>query len=463
MTTPMHDLFDDLAATVPASVSSAGLAKLAYADGRRRRRARRLRTVSLATFVVLLAILVLPTTVVPEVQALSGGKRPKGVHGYPRRIDHQWLIRNLPGRPGPVAGLLQAVHHHATWDELDGRYAVSASGHRWRIPDGARDADQYPNLSSDGRWLGYMSSKGGPYVVQDLVAGRRIEYPQLGSNTVPGPITPYAGQGQSPGFWSPDGRRLLLIGSAPSGPQGSGLILEPASGALTAIGRVGHAAILAGWSGNDRIVWLEPTSKGLGAAPDRIDQVETDVQGNEIRRVRLRAAEPWRDTLNQWSASVSPSGEQVAISEHDAGSARVRRFSLETGLEVQPVLTSTGIYEPCGLAWAGSAVVVPKHLRGVLLVERLRPKGSATVRVTRSVVSSRVGGQCIVWASDAIGGSARGGWVFGTQTATWTWWWREWLLGAAALIAAPLAWAFWIRRIRRRRRQSFEWTTTPGR
>jgi hypothetical protein len=443
---PLRELFDDLVVQVPEAVAPPELAERAYAGSRRRRRARALRVVSVAASVVLLAALVLPTAVVPELRALSGRPGSKGVDGYPRRIDRQWIIRNLPDRPGPIAALLDTYHEerHA-WTEPDGWYAVNERGHRWRIPDGGDRTDQYPNLSRDGRWLGRLSGNDGPYVLHDLVTGRRVEFPQIGSNRgdATPPLMVYS---QSPGFWSPDSRRLLLSGSTRSGSTSSMLLLDAESGSLTAIARTGH---LAGWSGNDRIIWLD--SHGRGEAPQRINLVETDTRGAPLRRAQLRPADPWSDSLSQWSGSVSADGRRVAVA-NDSRPESVRLFSVDTGLQLGAELPVPDLVTPCSLAWAGNDVVAPMHpYDGVFAAKRL-----GSVRDNPLVVvSPRVGAHCTIWASDAIGGSPRGGWLLRTSTAGWTWWWREWLLGGSVSVA--LLWLL-LRGGRRRTRGR----ATPG-
>jgi hypothetical protein len=442
MSAPLRELLDDLVVNVPAVVAPPELAQRAYADSRRRRRARALRTVSIAASVVLLFALALPTSVVPELKALSGRTGPKGIDGYPRRIDKQWLIRELPDRPGPIAAILYAVHHRGTWDEPDGWYAVNAWGHRWRIPDGGGRSDHYPTVSRDGRWLGYLGGEDGPYVVHDLVTGRRVMYPQIGDNaslrTSRFMVFP-----QMPAFWSPDGRRVLLAAAERAGTESVRLVLEPQTGSLTAVPRRGNPL---GWSADDRIVWLDRGEPG--DRPEREDLVITDQHGEELRRLELRGVASWLDSVSQWTGSLSPDGKQVALVNDASSSEEVRVFSVETGRELWTSPIPDQIATPCSVGWADYHVVAPLHRPGdILATQRL----SAERDMTLSLVSPRVGGTCVMWAADAIGGRARGGWLLRTQAATWTWWWREWLLGAA--LVAGLFWLlFWAPPRARRRR-----------
>jgi len=449
VSTPLRDLFDDLVVHVPDVVAPPELAERAYAGSRRRRRDRALRTVSVAASVILLVALALPTTVVTELAALGRGGRQDGVDAYPRRIDVQWGIPDLPDRPGPIAAVLYGNFQFRPWPaQQGGWFAVSESGRRWQIPIHSSGSEQPPSLSRDGRLLGYLASDAGPYVVHDLVTGRRVEYAEIGRNSL---AARYSLDRETPGVWSPDGHQLLLSDANRGDPDGipMTLLLRPESRSLTAI----PSDSLAGWLTTDRIGWLRNESEEPHSTPETVDFVETDVHGKELRRTRLRPSDPWRGQwLPGWNATVSPDGTQVAVRDGPESDV-VRRFSVQTGEELARHAIAIDIVAArCGLSWAGHDVVVHQvnsdsETDSTATALRLRQDGIVAI----AVVSPRVRAHCVLWAADAIGGSPRGGSLLGMRTATWTWWWRVWGFIAAAMIGAGLGLWAWARRARRRR------------
>jgi hypothetical protein len=196
----LHDLLDDLARTEP--VAAPALAERAWTAGRRRRLRVRLQAgIGVAAALALLALVVPPVTQgVPAAPFARGSGA--AVDGYPERIGRQWWVRDLPDRPGPLAAVLERT---GDW------YAVRADGHRWRLPEDERGI-QVVALSDDGRLLGHLQAPHGPYVVHDVVSGRRTRFPDVKGHLGITERSRFQVHAQTPARFSPDGRYLLLLG-----------------------------------------------------------------------------------------------------------------------------------------------------------------------------------------------------------------------------------------------------------
>lgn len=452
MTASLRDLLEEVAGQMPSPAAPQLLADAAWDEGRGQRRSRRL-SGALAAAAVLAAVLLLPGVVVGRLPLRPGASTGATLTGHPVRIDRQWPIRTLPDRPGPVAALLETAVPGDNAEDRSHWFAVSASGHRWRLPYLRYGGDVfYPSLSRDGRQLGYLQDPDGPYVVRDLVTGRRVEFPQIGMGlTTNGskPSTTYFMAGQATGYWSPDGRRLLMSGGSASG--GPGLLLDVRAGTVTALPLGGGQP--AGWAGNSTIV----SASGIGGAgrPQAVDVYETDLSGRLLRTLRLQPDSPWTFGPGQNTSAVSPDGREFALAGYDMVSdSGVRRFSLVTGREVGPkVALDTAI--ACGPSWGGR-LVMPSSTGGeVLAVQAIDSRGRTA---PFAVVSPRVHGSCVYWAADGLSGAGAGGSRLGTSTAWWTWWWRELAFAPFAVLAAMvLVRAGWRAARRRLRRRSPAW------
>jgi hypothetical protein len=163
----------------------------------------------------------------------------------------------------------------AVLDAGDSWYAVRADGHRWRLPGEARM--QVPALSQDGRMLGYLARTEGPYVLHDLVTGRRVVIEELyASGRLPEPGGHQLAVGR-PGLWSRDGRRLLLWGG------GAMLLVDATEGRLE---RMSQSGAPLGWVARDRIAWLRVPNPDEEPLPLTV-QV-TDLGGQVGHPIRLR-------------------------------------------------------------------------------------------------------------------------------------------------------------------------------
>ncbi len=227
---PLRDAFDDLVTHVPAHVVRPDLAERAYEVARGRRTGRVLSALGAVAAVLIALVAVVPEVRIPSLESAGSDT---AVDGYPRRIDHQWLVRDMPNRPGPVAALLQVRGERSRDMPLgSGWYAVAADGHHWRLPQGREHLDTYPTLSPNGRRIGFPVDDNGPFVVHDLVSGERVEFDEIGNGRSlqePREVNPFTVTSQSPGFWSPDGSKLLLHGgrSEPEGGyRGKGIVID---------------------------------------------------------------------------------------------------------------------------------------------------------------------------------------------------------------------------------------------
>lgn len=277
------------------------LAQVAWSQGRRRRRLRHATAATVVLAVLGVGAATLPFIHQPLPFAPADGGGSTAVEGYPERIGHQWWVRDLPAKPGPMALLMQRVVHRDTYDQPAVWEAVSESGQRWRIPGVYGGYDDYPSLSPDGRRLAYLSGARGPYVIRDLVSGVVTTFPSVGPAVGTSERT-YATQGQAPAFWSPDGQHVVMAGfrNEPS-LSGRALVLGIDGSVQLAHGR----GFPAGWLDAQTVVWLAPETY-RGSKPVPVDVKFTDLSGRELRSVTL--ATPMRPASlhGQWSSAVSP-------------------------------------------------------------------------------------------------------------------------------------------------------------
>ncbi|HEX6871059.1 MAG TPA: hypothetical protein VF163_08175, partial [Micromonosporaceae bacterium] len=364
MSPPLTESLHDLAVAGSRRHSRDELATVAWAAGRRRRRRRRV--TSVAT-VVALVLMLLPFTwsVASGVPAADGDRR--GVDGYPVRIGHQWIVTDLPDRPGPVAALIQLVTGN-----LAGWEAVTTNGRRWRIPARHNSDDVFPSLSPDGRLVGYLVGDDGPYVIHDLVSGVRTEFPEFGTGIMTA-RTPLVIEGQHPSYWSPRGDRLLVQGRnrADSVPTAFVLSLD---GSIQVINNEPDPGGLAGWLDDQTIAMVAWDETNW--SPEAI--VKRSLDGGPDAVVALKPDRRWTGTFyGQWSTSASPDGAQLAVLEEVGGGTAVHRFSLADGTEITEPVSVSRLELPCMVGWIGDVATVPAN--------DFEAGNVSTVRVDQSV------------------------------------------------------------------------------
>lgn len=420
--TDVREPLADLVREVPRHVVPEDLAHTAWAAGRRRRWRRRAALAGASTAVLaLLATTVTPVADWPRMVVPAAPPGGQAVDGYPQRIAHQWWLRDMPGRPGPLAGVLYRRPDGSMSPEP--WIGVSETGRQWRIPSKQSDGDNRPTLSNTGRYLGYFPhAHRGPFVIHDLVTGELTTFEN---------VVPHMGKGkssyqphvQTPSFWSPDDNRLLMFGV--SGRADEQLLLTR-DGDVRYLGGQGHPI---GWVNNNQVAWLERPGK-----PGNVSAITvTDTRGVQTGTVELPLDRRNARELDQWSGVTKADGSAVAVLvDQGFGDAVLHQFSIADGRPSAEPRGLSGVDDWCQATWAGEAPLVP-HVPGDAdgrLVGRGGGSDEAVV-VTEPGTDAR----CLVLARDAAAGEPHGG-LFGTSTDAWTWWWRELLLavaGAAAL------------------------------
>jgi hypothetical protein len=427
MTKQLHDALSDLVREVPEHVVRDDLADIAWAAGRRRRWRHR---VFVAGAVAAVLAVVGPSILAAADRARTiqpaGSRGERVVNGYPQRIGHQWWRRELPDRPGPMAGIFVRSPEHPWGSSRDEWIAVSETGHQWLIPTAQDSGANAPTLSNTGRYLGYFPHYDrSPFVIHDLVSGHK---------TVLRNVSPHMSRSahsimvhvQTPAFWAPDDSRVLLF--TVSGPPNDNVLLTPG-------GEVDHVRggrFPAGWVGSDRLAFMEYVEQDNGAIKSATITV-VDTSGAVDRRVRLDLPRAFRQTssgMSQWSAATSPDGRSVAVLLDELAEASVYQFSLQDGRLLSGPAGVDGAADICPLGWRGAQPVVPTYphdARGALAV---LPGASPRALV---VAEPGLGATCLMLASSAVQGEPHGG-LLGTTTAWWSWWWREALLAGAAVM-----------------------------
>ena len=431
MTTQLRDVFTDLASGVASHMVTEDLGRTAWARGRRRRVRRRLAGAAIALSVMVIGTAVL-LPVVGGPRSLSSGQTSSdpAVKGYPQRIGHQWLIDDLPARPGPLAALMQANMEHPEIEDFTGWYGLSETGHRWRLNVGGLRDDNYPTISPTGRYLGYLAADAGPYVIHDLVTGQKTMFPLVGLSSAQ---TQYFVTGQSPSFWNPDGSRVAL-GGAVEPASNPGVVVLGVDGSFAFVENE-EGTSLAGWASDDALIWLTwPLTEMKLSADTEVTAHVWRLDGTHLWSVRLRPAHPWQGRLSgQWTGTGSVDGREILVLEDLIPATVIHRFSLTTGAESSEPVFVSEYGEPCAAVWVGSDVAVPvrygdpPHQTTALL--------RAGEKRQLAVVEPGIGGRCIVWATDALAGDAHGR-LWGMSTSWLSWNWRETILVTLLLVAA---------------------------
>lgn len=444
MTSTLRDILDDLVTAVPGHVASPGLAEKSRAAGKRRRIRRRIvRSAVAAAVVALVAAVVVPG--VPEWRSQPAGADhySDGVTSYPQRIGHQWWVRDLPDRPGPIAGLIE-LSGGGTW------HAMSSAGHRWRLP---AHADEVPTVSPNGRYVGYLASRTGPYVIRDLVDGTTTEFGEITSglnypsadNNAPSYLS-----GQAPSYWSPDGTRVWVPAYPRSG-NSSGMVLG-VDGTSQPVTRDEWPGYMVGWNSDDQLVFAHWDSSD---PDDEYGPVERylaralTTDGVVLGSVPLNIPPGATPGLSQWAGAVSPDNASLSLQlrPEETYEGRLHQLDLETG---QLVAEPIGVDDDavCPLGWAGTEPTLP-----IWDIE----SDNAVTAVVRDgtpepivVIEPGLGSYCVLWASDALAGGPRDG-ILDMSMGWWTWWWRELLAGFAVLLVGSATIARYVRSRRLRK------------
>lgn len=290
----MNDLrepLDDLLADVPAYVVPD--ARAAWAAGARRRTRHRVAVVACVAVVMALAaglVTWLPTAVEP--QPADGD----GVGGYPARVLEPLVERELPLEPGPMA-----MVYRRNGNGVSGWSVADARGRTWSVPQEDLIDDYPPALSPDGRLLGYLATPD-TYVIHDLVTGELN-----GLSIDQADDAPWFVAQQSPAFWSPDSRHLMVRVSGTADVA----VFDPEFNLQQNVRSPGFPA---GWVDDDTLAFVVDGTSREGTPPARLRLVGID--GELERTLPLDLPRRVATWLNQWSVSVSPDGTRLgAVAE----------------------------------------------------------------------------------------------------------------------------------------------------
>ncbi|HEY0948728.1 hypothetical protein, partial [Nocardioides sp.] len=343
-----------------------------------------------------------------------------GGGGYPARVERAWFVRDLPDRPGPLSAVIGA---NLRW------YAVSPEGNLWRVPQSDPIDDFPPALSADGRMIGYLAGHT-TYVLRDLTSGEETSFPEMtdGAETRADEGTWWLG-GQNPGFWSPDGSRLLLRAHRwDDDRQVAYDLVLGTDGSTMEVREEGYPV---GWLDDDTLAWLS-----IGRAGVALEA--TDLEGAVERRVPIDLP---GSRMSQWSAALSPDRSRVALALSNSTGSLVT-VSLSDGR----VLTREHVGAPdsCPPAWAGED---PVFVQGTGAVSLDTAHGRQVMRVDAGLETT-----CVLVAADALSGERHrgvGATLLGVGNA-WLYWHRQWaLLGLAGASLAGAGAAVLARRRRR--------------
>jgi hypothetical protein len=441
VTSAIHDVLDDLATTAAPHVVPPDLAAISWRAGRRRRVRRRLR----AGLVAAAALAAVAGSVAQLAPAWQDAAAPAGqvVTGYPTRIEHQRTVTTVPDRPGPMAGLLEVRAEIGTdW------HVFSSTGRRWRVPMAFNGSDDRPTISRDGRHLGYLADRQGPYVIHDLVTGERVEFPDIASEMVT-ETSKYHVWGQHPTYWSPDSRWLVRTGALRK-QVSTGRTLAFLLGVDGSLREVTpeFGGIPAGWVDAEHLAWY----RGNYEEPRSPTVSVTRLDGALVANDSLHAGSPWAGKVfSQWAVTLSPDGTRLAVTEDGFPSDALRRFDLNGRREVGSRITVDGRIDVCTMSWAGNDPVVVAHwpdYRSSLQAIKLDGK------VLTPLVRVEPESNCVMLAEAALNGKAHG-----PIRASWSWpvlWWWQEILAGSAILAAAATWLLLVgrRRLRRRRHAS---------
>ncbi len=445
------------------------LADAAWRRGIRRRW--RARLVAAGASVAALALLVVAVT-----GGLDLGRRaapPAGDDGgsqvvgsYPKRIGPSLIPpRELPGAPGPLAGLVEGTIGWPWQDQAFGWLGFDARGHVWRLPHDERSG-VYPALSDDGRWLATIPTTESGWEIRDLDTGRITRFPQTRRHeTFDGHthmLYPEGGM-QWPMWFSPRGDLMVLANQSID--EGFvDLILRP-DGSMTEVRDVPSWG--AGWLDDRRYLFMEPVDQSAcadsagGALTLRFVVLDTATSTRTEQRLAIPGARAsGADSLfglGQWTPRLGADRATLwlASDQRSAGANLAMRLSLSPAGRVALANDQPGQPYDANLAGdsGGPPGVIPVGARPAALV------GNALVVTDRT--RWRAGGgleswdhpamlihptrhvQMLLVAADAFAGPGTG---LATPDNVLGWWWPH-LLALAVLLAGV---GIGIRRGRRR-------------
>lgn len=418
----IHDLLKDHVVDVPRQLHLDS--ESAWRAGRRRRLRARVGAVSVVViFAALLATTVFGLLPKAAIVGPADSNGRVGVDGYPQRIAKPWWIRDLPERPEPLAGLL---HTPQGW------LAVSAQGHVWDLPEQRPGLEVVPALSLDGTRLAYLKGKplATQMVIVDLVTGAQTSFPDVLGPDASRPRR-YRVVGQQPSWFSPNGQSVLVAGNARDQDDPTRYLILSVDGEVRPL-TVPAEGFIAGWVDNDSVAFYTYTAPGRGTVTVR------DLQGRVERTVdvpELGAVDTVNGLVDQWTASLSPQGDRLAVNESLEGNTRrTAVVDLTTGNQI-----SNGFVElaaqGCPVVWRDDNLLVPGtteagepsvlHPESGVLRLRSTTSGTGTDLI---VADTRLGVACSVWAADATAGEEHlglTGTLFGTSDLRLWWYWRE--------------------------------------
>ena len=374
------------------------------------------------------AVLLLALTVAPAgaLTAVPAGRDSTGVHGYPKRIGHQWWTPALGDRPGPLSGLLQSVQEDSGRTEW---LAILPGGGVERVPTTPARNDSYPSLSDDGRVVGYLAKPDGPYVLHDLVSGRMVQFDDVTDSAIidgPQPSGRWWTNGQTPSWFSPDGSRLALAAGARS-EDALGSVLLGLDGSQTPLPGV-PSARLAGWRDDHTLIGVTTS------APLKIWTYD-------VRTLRLTEGAQIVGTYidpvmaSQWTFRWSPTAQRLVYQADEQDGTRLGLINPATGaVEGSESMGGDNAVDSCGPVRTAAGPAANADLKGAAALQ-VPPIDTGPVLVRTDPV---LGARCILWAEDAVSGKPTWG-LWGTSGAWWTWWWREGLLALVIASGATLA------------------------
>ncbi len=371
------------------------------------------------------ALVVLALGLIVSALGVGAGGLPwtdegESADAHPQRIEKPYVVRDLPAKPGPIAGL---VREGRSW------FAISPRGRVWKLADAFDDLQVQPALSDDGRVLAYLrktSDDADEYVIRNLVTGVLTYIPEVTGGAEGSDATFYI-SGQQPVYLSPDGEQVFARGGRVEGRSNDGLIITKDGVREIFVKGVGWPV---GWAPDGRLAWLvTPRHPWVGRTPKLLATTDT---GAEIGRLKLHLSQPMG--VDQWSARLSPDGGFMTLAAAEEGRSVLAQVSLADGQEVERHDVPT--LGDCLPTWQGDETLTttPDHVLADV-------DGDAVV-----VADPSFEGSCSIWATDAIAGDEHRGFtgsVFGTSTSWWSWRWRQ--LGAGLLLIVAALGLWWSR------------------
>lgn len=462
MTDALAEALADLTEDLDTTVLTPALGAEVWARGRRRRRRTQAARVAVAALVVTaVGVALLPGSWAPEVSpAGPGATSPLG---HPERIATPWHVGELPRRGDPLAGIAYRGN-----DIGSGRwYAVTQDGGLRNLPVTSDLQNAVvPSLSADGRVLGYVDRASNQYVLRDVVTGASTTFPRVRSHeAVYGaadnpPDAPSTVGSQTPGYFSPDGRRVAVSGGVPGGPGGRSAVLVLGTDGSVRPVAVGQERSLVGWLDDDTLLTMGATF--TGSDPDvrtTLTPIATTLDGRERRLPSLSPDQVLGlGDYSQWSPALSPDRRTLAIglgpvdsgSSTASGGDRVLSFALATGEQVDggwpdvsPV-PGAQVASDIGMRhveWAGGQWY---GLRGDTALTGLWSGGPPSRAAL--VIDPGLELGWLDLADQALAGPTHHG-LLGTRQGWASWHWRELLL-----IAAAVAGGLFLRAVSRRER-----------